>query len=99
MKHFIEGEDRSQATLFPEKLDSYITQDNPVRVIDVFVGDLELDKMGFKTVPAGTACISMKMENILIAAKTVRLSWSKSLIQAINTCTPTRKLYAFLWTV
>ena len=37
MKRYVEGEDRSQATLFPERLDDYITEDNPVRVIDVFV--------------------------------------------------------------
>ena len=33
MKRFIEGEDRSQSTLFPEHLDDYIAEDNPVRVI------------------------------------------------------------------
>ncbi len=54
MKRYIDGEDRSQATLFPEQLDSYIAEDNPVRVIDVFVDDLDLNKMGFKTMPAET---------------------------------------------
>ena len=34
--------DRSQGTLFPEQLDDYITEDNPVRVIDVFVDELDL---------------------------------------------------------
>jgi len=42
MKRFIEGEDRSQSTLFPEHLDDYIAEDNPVRVIDVFVDELDL---------------------------------------------------------
>jgi transposase len=42
MKRFIEGEDRSQSTLFPEHLDDYIVEDNPVRVIDVFVDELDL---------------------------------------------------------
>jgi len=37
MSGFIEGENRSQATLFPERLDDYIAEDSPVRVIDVFV--------------------------------------------------------------
>jgi len=37
MKRFIEGESRSQSTLFPELLDDYVGEDNPVRVIDVFV--------------------------------------------------------------
>ncbi|MCK4945136.1 MAG: IS1182 family transposase [Alphaproteobacteria bacterium] len=54
MKRFIEGEDRVQATLFPEQLDDYIAEENSVRVIDVFVDELDLSKMGFKTVPAET---------------------------------------------
>jgi transposase len=47
-KRYIEGEDRSQSTLFPEHLDDYIAEDNPVRVIDVFVDELELKEMGFE---------------------------------------------------
>ena len=42
MKRYVEGEDRSQAILFPERLDDYIAEDNPVRVIDVFVDELDL---------------------------------------------------------
>jgi hypothetical protein len=48
MKRFIEGEDRSQSTLFPEHLDDYIAEDNPVRVIDVFVDELDLKGLGFE---------------------------------------------------
>lgn len=51
MSGFIEGEARTQATLFPERLDDYIAEDNPVRVIDVFIDGLKLASMGFKTVP------------------------------------------------
>ena len=47
MKRYVEGEDRSQSVLFPEKLDDYIGEDNPVRVIDVFVDELNLKKLGF----------------------------------------------------
>ena len=47
MKRFIEGVDRSQSTLFPEKLEDFITEDNPVRVIDAFVDELDLRKLGF----------------------------------------------------
>ena len=47
MTRYVEGEDRSQATLFPERLDEYIAADNPVRVVDVFVDELDLQKMGF----------------------------------------------------
>ena len=39
MKRFIEGENRSQSTLFPESLDDYIAEDNAVRVVDAFVDD------------------------------------------------------------
>ena len=47
MKRFIEGVDRSQATLFPEYLEDWIDEDNPVRVIDVFVDELDLFNLGF----------------------------------------------------
>jgi transposase len=48
MKRYVEGQDRSQATLFPERLDDYIAEDNPVRVIDVFVDELDLAELGFE---------------------------------------------------
>lgn len=48
MKRFIEGENRSQSVLFPERLDDYIGEDNPVRVIDVFVEELNLMELGFE---------------------------------------------------
>jgi transposase len=54
MSGFIEGESRTQATLFPERLDDYIAEDNPVRVIDVFVDSLDLSTLGFQIEPAYT---------------------------------------------
>jgi len=48
MKRFVEGEDRTQATLLPECLDDYIGEDNPVRVIDVFINELDLSGLGFE---------------------------------------------------
>lgn len=48
MKRFIEGEDRNQVTLLPECLDDYIGEDNPVRVIDAFVDELDLQSLGFE---------------------------------------------------
>ena len=54
MTSFIEGESRAQATLFPERLDDYITENSPVRVIDVFVDELDLESLSFKTVPEDT---------------------------------------------
>ncbi|NQV44953.1 MAG: IS5/IS1182 family transposase, partial [Rhodospirillales bacterium] len=50
MKRFVEGEDRSQSALFPERLDDYVGQDNPVRVVDVFVDELDLGGLGFNGV-------------------------------------------------
>ena len=47
MGRFIEGEDRSQATLLPECLDDYIAEDNPVRAVDAFVEELDLQELGF----------------------------------------------------
>lgn len=55
MKRFVEGVDRSQSVLFPERLEDYIDEDNPVRVIDVFVDELDLGGLGFDGVtPAAT---------------------------------------------
>jgi transposase len=48
MKRFIEGQDRSQVTLLPECLDDYIAEDNPVRVVDAFVDELDLESLGFE---------------------------------------------------
>src|ERR1700758_2869750 len=47
MKRYVEGQDRSQTTLFPESLDEYIAEDNPVRVVDVYVDELDLAELGF----------------------------------------------------
>ena len=50
MKRFIEGENRFQSTLFPERLDDYIAEDNAVRVVDAFVEKLDLLELGFERV-------------------------------------------------
>ncbi len=47
MKRFVEGVDREQGTLFPLFLDDWINEDNPVRVIEIFVDELELGALGF----------------------------------------------------
>jgi len=52
MGHII-GKDRYQFTLFPETLDEYISEDNPVRVIDAFIKQLDLIEAGFiNVIPA-----------------------------------------------
>ncbi len=47
MKRFIEGVDRTQSTLFPDRLEDWIGEDNAVRVVDVFVDELDLGSLGF----------------------------------------------------
>ncbi len=48
MDRFIEGTDRSQVTLFPDRLEDWIDEDNPARVIDAFVDALDLNGLGFE---------------------------------------------------
>ncbi len=54
MSRFVEGEDRAQSTLFPERLDDYIAEDNPVRVVEAFVDGLDLKAIGFERVEPRT---------------------------------------------
>ena len=55
MSRFVEGQDRNQVMLIPECLDDFIAQDNPVRVVDAFVQELDLSALGFNgTTPAAT---------------------------------------------
>jgi transposase len=48
MSSFIKGRGRTQSTLFPECLDDYVGEDNPVRVVDAYVDELNLKRMGFE---------------------------------------------------
>jgi transposase len=52
MAGFVEGRDRGQMSLLPARLDDYVAEDNPVRAVDVFVDNLDLDKLGFIRVQA-----------------------------------------------
>ena len=52
MKRFIEEEVRTQSTLLPDTLDDYVAEDNPVRAVDAFVGQLDLLALGFETAEA-----------------------------------------------
>ncbi|ROM69139.1 hypothetical protein BK653_14325 [Pseudomonas brassicacearum] len=55
MKRFIQGEHRGQTTLFPESLDDYVSDTNPVRVADVFVDELDLINLDFESAVPSTA--------------------------------------------
>ena len=50
MKRFVEGADRTQVSLLPDCLDDYVGTENPVRVIEAFVDQLDLREMGFESV-------------------------------------------------
>ena len=50
MGRFVEGQDRGQITLFPDCLEDWIGEDNPLRVIDAFVEELDLADLGFGAV-------------------------------------------------
>jgi transposase len=55
MAGYVEGVERTQATLFPDRLDDFVGADNPVRVVDAFVDALDLREFGFTRVaPAST---------------------------------------------
>ena len=55
MHRFIDGEDRMQQTLLPNSLEDYVSEENPVRVIEVFIDELDLAALGFSGMtPAAT---------------------------------------------
>ena len=66
MGRFVEGEDRLQSLLLPETLDDYVTEDNPARVVEVFIEELDLGALGFEGVhpaamerrPSGKSSVS-----------------------------------------
>src|SRR5580658_9157377 len=47
MHRFIDGEDRMQQALLPHSLEDYVSEENPVRVIEVFIDELDLAALGF----------------------------------------------------
>lgn len=53
MSGYIEGIDREQVTLFPDRLEDWIGEDHPVRVVDAFVDALDLSEAGFARIAPG----------------------------------------------
>src|SRR5512133_3299489 len=51
MHRFIDGEDRKQPALLPHSLEDYVDEENPVRVIEVFIDELDLAALGFSGIP------------------------------------------------
>ena len=55
MGRFVEGADRRQDFLLPASLEDYVSQDNPVRLVEAFIDELDLQALGFSgATPADT---------------------------------------------
>ena len=48
MRRYIDGEDRMQQALLPHSLEDYVGEENPVRVVEVFIDELDLAALGFR---------------------------------------------------
>jgi hypothetical protein len=60
MHRFIDGEDRMQPALLPHSLEDYVSEENPVRVVEVFIDELDLAALGFSGMtPAATGLPSL----------------------------------------
>jgi len=69
MKRFIEGADRTQVSLLPDCVDDYVGTDNPVRVIEAFVEQLDLREIGFESVdPEATGRPAYHPSNLHLCA-------------------------------
>lgn len=64
MARFIEGENRRQTELLPACLLDYVSEDNPVRVVDVFINELDLRAIGFGG-PASTGRLGYHSATLL----------------------------------
>jgi transposase len=63
---YIEGIDRKRKISYPEYIDDYITEDNPVRVIDAFVDSLDMVELGFKNaIPSHTGRLGFDPKDLL----------------------------------
>jgi len=84
MSRFVEGEDRGQSWLLPSSLEDYVSPDNPVRVVEAFIDELDLGSLGFSGVePAATGrpgyhpatLLKIYLYGYLIPALVVSDSW------------------------
>ena len=78
MKRFIEGEDREQGVLLPEYLEDYVSDENPVRIIDVFVDELGLGALARSRGSAGVSLSVMRSEDIRAIERNQNRCWRRS---------------------
>ena len=85
MKRFIEGADRNQSTLLPECMEDFVSEDNPIRIINVFIDGLNLQKLGFDgATPAATGRPVLSSRD-LTEALYIRLSQSPAVDPTVAT--------------
>ncbi|OIQ03395.1 MAG: hypothetical protein AUK36_04045 [Zetaproteobacteria bacterium CG2_30_59_37] len=83
MKRFIEGQRRTRGTLLPDMIDDYVEESNPVRIVDVFVDELDLELLGFTGVnPADTGRPSYHTDTSTASNQAV--AWSGKLSATLN---------------
>ena len=71
---FIRGVSRDQATLFPERLDDYIDEENPVRFIDVFVDNQDMKALGFQRIEPAWTGRSLMIREICSSSTSMAIS-------------------------
>jgi len=79
MTRFVVGDDRSQSTLFPERLEDYLSEDNPVRAIDVFIDELDLAGLGF-----GGGCLPKDIRAFMTRADELGLDDVVTFLQVVD---------------
>src|SRR5262245_60044418 len=85
MKRFVEGEDRRQGALLPHCLDDYVTENNPVRVIEAFIDELDLATLGFDGLVPETTGRPAYHPATLLKIYSLRLSQPRAVEQAART--------------
>ena len=84
MKRYIEGVSRDQGTFFPDHLEDWIDDENVVRVIDAFVGALDLPDLGFDDTRTRAKCSTKSSKPIKIKSLTSSKPFTKNRSRKIS---------------
>ena len=79
MHRFIDGEDRMQQALLPHSLEDYVGEENPVRVVEVFIDELDLAALGIRY----RLCLGHRHQRLRRAARSEKsLHWQVARMRA-----------------